>query len=111
MNKIIDLTWDQLEACGQLKTFTTPENVTRDIQCPKCGGYFVCTYDFNMHKLVHGLGKLPWVEFKSGNGWWIYSDDAPYLREYVQNGHTIIGKYKYYLYGNNKCIGRSLYNG
>lgn len=103
----------------------------QDMFCSVCGGYYTCVSDFRLHllgdfhkkvlskpknlskgKLVsNDLDRLPWVEFKSGKGWWVRSEEAPYLRESIRNGHNIIGVYKYFMYGNNECIGRSLYNG
>ena len=98
------------------------------MSCKICGGSFVSTLDFEIHlggehhkKVVsnpvnssggkltpNDLNKLPWKAFRSKKGWWIYSEDAPYLRDAILNGNNVIGDYKYFLYGGNKCIGRSL---
>ena len=104
------------------------KNIIRDMCCKVCGGNYCSTLDFVSHlsgeyhknavrnpvnraegKLTpDDLNKLPWKEFSSKKGWWIYSEDAPYLRDAVINGNNVVGDYKYFLYGGNKCIGRSL---
>jgi len=96
--------------------------------CKICGGSYVSTLDFEIHlegehhkKVVsnpvnssggkltpNDLNKLPWKAFRSKKGWWIYSEEAPYLRGAILNGNNVIGGYNYFLYGGNKCIGRSL---
>ena len=108
--------------------YMTKGNVIQNMPCKACGSNYSCTLDFKTHlsgdfhknikenplnssegKLTpNDLNKLPWKAFRSGKGWWIYSEDAPYLRDAIQNGNNVIGGYKYFLYGGNKCIGRSL---
>jgi len=103
-------------------------NKIQDMFCSVCGGYYTCASDFRLHltgnfhkkalsnprnlskgKLAsNDLDKLPWVEFKSKKGWWIRSEEAPYLRDSIRNGHNVIGNFKYYLYAGGACIGRSL---
>ena len=98
------------------------------MHCEVCGGNYTCTSDFKTHlsgdhhkntkmrpknrskgKLTpNDLNKLSWSAFKSGKGWWIRSEDAPYLRGAINNGHVNIGQYKYYTYAGEACIGRSL---
>ena len=126
--KLVSL--ETLRSCGQVIEHSTPGNIARDMTCSVCDGHYTCTSDFKLHftgefhkKAVsnpknrsagklspNDLDRLPWVAFRSGNGWWIYSEEAPYLRDSIRNGHSIIGNYKYYQYGNNKCVGRSLNN-
>ncbi len=119
---------ETLRFFGQVIEHSTLGNKIQDMTCPVCGGCYTCTSDFKLHltgefhkkavsnpknlssgKLTpNDIDRLPWKVFRSGKGWWIYSEEAPYLRDSIRNGHNIIGNYKYYIYGNNKCIGRSL---
>ena len=104
------------------------KNMIQDMYCKLCGGNYSCTSDFKTHltgsfhknaiskpknrstgKLTpNDLDRLPWSAFRSGKGWWIRSEDAPYLRGAINNGHVDIDQYNYFLYANNACIGRSL---
>ena len=106
------------------------KNVIKNMHCKVCGSNYTCTSDFDIHlygeyhknakahpvnnskgKLTpNDINKLPWVAFRSRKGWWVYSEDAPYLRDAINNGNNVMGDYKYFLYGGNKCIGRSLTN-
>ena len=98
------------------------------MHCEVCGGNYTCTSDFKAHLLgdhhknvktnqknrssgkltPNDLNKLPWSAFRSKKGWWIRSEDAPYLRDAINNGHADIGGYKYFTYAGEACIGRSL---
>jgi len=114
------LTWDQLEAFGQLETYTTFGNVTKNIPCPTCEAISVCTYDYIEHKKTkctpkdkskgklspRDLDRLPWKAFRKGNGEWIFSNQATYLLEAIRNGNTTFGNYHYWLYGDNRFIAR-----
>ena len=122
---------ETLRSKSQVIEHSTPGNIVRNMTCSVCDGHYTCTSDFKLHltgefhkKAVsnpknrsagklspNDLDRLPWKVFRSGKGWWIYSEEAPYLQEFIRNGHNIIGKYNYYLYGGNKCIGRSLHSG
>jgi hypothetical protein len=80
----------------------------------ECGAQFENTYDFELHKKncnrtnvgLPELDKLPWKTFKKGNGEWIFSDRSTLLRDYIRQGHNIIGDHRYWLYGEGKFIGR-----
>ena len=120
MSEITLLTWDQLEALGQLETYTTFGNVTKNIPCLTCEAISVCTYDFMEHKKtkclpkdtskgkLHStdLDKLPWKTFRKGTGEWIFSNQAIYLLEAISNGNTTFGNYRYWLYGDNRFVAR-----
>ena len=56
------------------------------------------------------LDELEWKSFGNGRkGQWIHSEDAPYLRDVIKGGTTLIGKYTYFLFAGDKCIGRGLH--
>ena len=104
------------------------QNITRDMCCKICGGSYCSTLDFEVHlsgeyhknakanpvnsaegKLTpNDLNKLPWRAFRSGKGWGIRLNVAPYLVEAINNGSNIFGDYKYYLLHDAKLVGRSL---
>ena len=119
---------ETLRSCGQVIEYRRPGNKIKDMLCPVCGGSYSCTHDFLLHKngefhkkaisnpknLSSGkltptdLDKLPWAVLRSCKGWWVRSEDAPYLRDAINNGHNIIGGYKYFMYASNACIGRTV---
>ena len=103
-------------------------NQTRDMHCRGCGGYYVSTLDFEIHLggeyhknalanpvnrskgslTPDDLNKLPWRAFRSGKGWGINIELAPYLIDAINNGNSKIGTYVYYVCAEGRLIGRSL---
>jgi len=113
MSKPVMLSWDEMMAKGQITVYRTPGNITKDIECPKCGGWYVCTEDFREHNCIpknrskrkltpSDLDRLPWKTFRKGNGEWIFSNVAPYLLEAINNGHASFGNYHYWTYEGNR---------
>jgi len=108
------LTIQELRERGQVTEHPLPKGY-KIVPCRcECGTQFENTYDFALHKRcckgrkvgLPELDELPWKPFKTGNGDWIFSDRSTLLRDYIKQGHSIIGGYRYWLYGNNKFIGR-----
>jgi len=101
---------DELRKRGQVIEHTTPNNVIENISCEKCGCNFSCTSDYRWHRKV-GCGpknhsKECWKKSKNGTCEWILAEKVPHIITAIREGHSALGLYTYWIYGDGKFVAR-----